>query len=137
MSRPVHPAAAQFALELDEQQCWDLMSTTPVGRLAWHGPTGITVVPVNYSVDDGEVVVRTTAYSAAARECDDSVVSFQVDAIDLSSRSGWSVLIRGRAHQSVAGPDDCVDVWPAGPRPYVLRIDVHEVTGRRLNALPG
>ena len=53
-------------------------ASRPVGRLAWQSPDGPTVVPVNFVVDGHSVRIRTAAYSAMARECDDSAVAFQV-----------------------------------------------------------
>ena len=53
------------------------------GRLAWAGPQGPTVIPVNFVVDRRpRCSVRTAAYSALARECDDSPVAFEVDQFD-------------------------------------------------------
>lgn len=127
----IRAATGKHLVELDDRQCWELIGTEPVGRLAWQGPAGITVVPVNFRVESEQVLVRTTPYSAAALECDDSPVAFEVDSIDPTTRSGWSVLVRGTAHVEVAGPDD-VDVWPTGPRALRLRVDPVQVTGRRL-----
>ena len=91
------------------------------------------MIPVNFAVTGAEVLVRTTAYSEMARECDDSPVAFEVDEVDASARSGWSVLMRGRAHLESVPPGEAEpDVWPPGPRSLQLRIEVAEVTGRRL-----
>ena len=78
--------------------------------------------------------VRTAAYSEAARECDDSPVAFEVDTFDEAERSGWSVLMRGHAHLDFAAPDGDhgPDVWAAGARNLRLRVDVEEITGRRI-----
>ena len=132
MTHPPSAPGARHLLELDERECWELVSTRTVGRLVWQGTAGLTVVPVNYRTRPGLVVVRTTAYSAAALECDDSPVAFQVDFIDPPTRGGWSVLVRGRAHVEIAGPDNDVDVWPVGPRPLSLTIEALDITGRQL-----
>ena len=91
------PAVQTRVIDLEPAECWTLAATRPVGRLAWAGPKGPTVVPVNFTVTGDEVLVRTTAHSEAARECDDSPVAFEIDDVDESTRSGWSVLMRGRA----------------------------------------
>jgi hypothetical protein len=105
-----------------------------VGRLAWTGPQGLSVVPVNFVVTGRRVHVRTAAYTALARECDDSIVAFEVDEFDADHRSGWSVLMRGRAHVDHGGSDgsDEPDVWPTGIHGLQVRVDVDEVTGRRV-----
>jgi hypothetical protein len=120
-------------VDLAADECWSLAATRPVGRLAWTGPHGPTIVPINFSVNGTDVVVRTTAYSEVARECDDSAVAFEVDDIDPSARSGWSVLMRGRGHLEYGPPGDVEpDVWLSGPRSIRLRIEVGEITGRRV-----
>ena len=126
---------ARHLVDLGVDECWTLAVTRPVGRLAWTGPSGPTVLPVNFVVTGTTVVVRTTAYSEIARECDDSPVAFEVDDIDPATRSGWSVLIRGRGHLEY-GPAEAgePDVWLSGPRSLRLRIEVTEVTGRRVTA---
>ena len=91
------------------------------------------MIPVNFAVTGAEVLVRTTAYSEMAREFDDSPVAFQVDEFDASTRSGWSVLMRGAAHlESVPAGRGRAGRLAAGPRSMRLRIDVTQVTGRRL-----
>jgi hypothetical protein len=70
-----------------------------------------------------------------ARECDDSSVAFEVDDFDPATRSGWSVLMRGRAHIDYgAAPDGGEpDVWPAGARALRVVLDVDEISGRRVS----
>jgi nitroimidazol reductase NimA-like FMN-containing flavoprotein (pyridoxamine 5'-phosphate oxidase superfamily) len=125
-------------VDLSPEECWELASAQPVGRLAWSGAHGPTIIPVNFTVDGAEVLVRTAAHSEVARECDDSAVAFEVDHVDSSTRSGWSVLMRGRAHLAY-GPSGHAepDVWVPGPRNLLLRIDVTEVTGRRITSAEG
>ncbi len=128
-------ASPQRVIDLEPDECWTLATEQPVGRLAWTGPHGPTVIPVNFAVTGAEVLVHTTAYSEMARECDDSPVAFEVDDVDASTRSGWSVLMRGRGHLEYGRPGDAEpDVWAPGPRNLQLRIEVAEITGRRITA---
>lgn len=134
------PSAGQHLTELSVAECWRLAAEQQVGRLVWDGQDGLTAVPVNYAVVDQVVLIRTAAYSAITRECDDSVVAFEVDAIDPSTRTGWSVLLRGRAELATADAGDVsslVGPWPEGLKPVHLRLDPHLVTGRRLVAPAG
>jgi hypothetical protein len=121
-------------LDLTADECWTLAASKPAGRIAWAGPTGPTVIPVNFVLTPRRVHVRTAAYSALARECDDSLVAFEVDEFDAHTRSGWSVLLRGRAHLQFGGTDGRhdPDVWPAGAHGLRLTIDVQEISGRRV-----
>ena len=130
----VAPDRKPHLTDLTTAECWDLAASQPVGRLAWVGPHGVTVVPVNFVMTGERVLVRTAAYSALARECDDSDVGFQVDEIDAEHQSGWSVLLRGRAHLAFGGSDTVEepDVWPAGVRALRVVVDVDQVSGRRV-----
>jgi hypothetical protein len=120
-------------IDLTADECLALAASKPVGRLAWNGPEGPTVVPVNYVLTGRRVHIRTTAYSAVARECNDNLVAFEVDELDADTRSGWSVLIRGRAHLRFGGTEyDRPDVWPAGVRSLQMAIDADEISGRRV-----
>jgi nitroimidazol reductase NimA-like FMN-containing flavoprotein (pyridoxamine 5'-phosphate oxidase superfamily) len=121
-------------LDLSADECWALAASVPIGRLAWTGPHGPSVIPVNFSVDGRQVQIRTTAYSEAARECDDSLVAFEVDTFDPAEHRGWSVLKRARAHlgYDAARDDAGPEPWVAGPRRLCVRVEVSEITGRRI-----
>jgi uncharacterized protein len=127
-------ATHRWLVDLPTEECWELVTSRPVGRLAWTSPHGPTVIPVNFAVDGRNILIRTKAYSEAARETDDTVVAFEVDSFDAEARDGWSVLMRGRAHFEYQSPtaEGDPDVWVDGPRSLRLRIEVHEVTGRRI-----
>lgn len=119
--------------DLDEAECYRLAATEPVGRLVWAGPDGPSVVPVNFTLENDAVHIRTAAYSAPARECDDSRVAFEVDAYDPDSRLGWSVVLVGRADVGFVQPGaPAPEVWPVGAKAVQLTITVDKVTGRRL-----
>ena len=128
------PMTTRRLVDLTSDQCWELAASRPVGRLVWTGPHGPTAIPVNFTVDGHSVRAHTAAYTAAARECDDSVVAFEVDEIDEAGHAGWSVLFRGRAHLEYGtSPATRDETWLSG-RNLGLRIEVTEVTGRRLVA---
>jgi nitroimidazol reductase NimA-like FMN-containing flavoprotein (pyridoxamine 5'-phosphate oxidase superfamily) len=84
--------------ELGVDECWRLLGTQPVGRVAvivGHYPL---VFPVNFAVADKSIVYRTgsgTKLHAIHR----SNVTFEVDEIDLVHLSGWSVMVKGVAQE--------------------------------------
>ncbi|MCR1783270.1 pyridoxamine 5'-phosphate oxidase family protein [Nocardioides carbamazepini] len=116
---------------LSEEECWDLLRSRPVGRLAWSGAEGVSVIPVNFVVEDDTVLLRTTPYSLLARDCADREVAFEVDDIDEQRHGGWSVLVRGRCERERVRSDG-PRPWVTGPRVLGLRVAVVSVTGRRL-----
>ena len=117
---------------LTVEECFDLMRSQPIGRIAVgtvEGPP--LVVPVTFELDGSCVVFRSDAGEKLAGA--GQRVSFQVDAIDPTHRTGWSVLVRGTL--SVADTDEltAVDVEPwVGPRTHLVRLLPQVITGRRL-----
>ncbi len=128
-------AARGQLVDLSAEECWELITTTPVGRIAWSTSTGPVVVPVNFSVDGRSIKIRTAAYSSMVQKADLERVAFEVDHIDEATHTGWSVLARGRAEVRYGEPDDGTgpQPWPRGPRSATVVIDVDEITGRWLN----
>lgn len=120
--------------EISPERCWPLLESQQVGRLVWNGQEGLSVATMNYAVDDLTVLLRTLPYGTVARECDDRPVAFHVDHAEPTTRTGWSVLVRGRAFFDDEDeiPREAVDVWPDGSRVLRLRVVPRQVTGRRL-----
>jgi uncharacterized protein len=123
--------------ELAVDECFRLIATRVIGRVAVAEPGGApVVVPVNFVLDDRRIIFRT-AYGATFRTAvlGDRPLSFQVDEIDLTRRVGWSVLVQGRASEL----DDweasgvAVQAWAPGPKPHVIEVLPDRVTGRRLD----
>lgn len=123
-------------LVLSDAECWDLLRSHTVGRVAWSGIEGVSIVPVNFVVDADAVVLRTTPYSLMARDCGNREVAFEVDDLDHEAHLGWSVLVRGRCHReerATEGPRP----WVTGARVLGLRITPRAVTGRRIVSSDG
>lgn len=119
--------------ELSEEDCWARLGAEGVGRIAWTGAEGPTIVPVNYHVEGRRIQLRMAAYSALAREGDDSVVAFEADRLDEAAHSGWSVLVRGRlVFDDDAAPGTGPQPWPAGSRRLHAVITPTSISGRLL-----
>lgn len=124
---------------LRKQECFELLRTRTVGRLAYVARADVPdVVPVNYVVHDGAILLRSGVgpkLQAAERR---AVVAFEVDDVDEHAHTGWSVVVVGRARRLTpaerdALPPDAVPVaWARGPRWAVVRLDPARVEGRRL-----
>ena len=127
-----------FLAEMPAFDCWQLLETAEIARIAWTGPHGVAIVPVNYAISDGALWFRTTPYSALAREAGTQLIAVEVDSLDPVTRAGWSVVLRGTV-ELVDGedvPDQLIDlrIWPHGNRSLFIRVAPVEVTGRRLLA---
>ena len=93
---------------------------------------------------DGAVVFRTEADSALVADLRTGIsdaeyrVAFEVDEIDNSDRTGWSVMIQGPAHyleepEERAGAEAAgVDPWIGGDKETYISIRPALVSGRRI-----
>jgi nitroimidazol reductase NimA-like FMN-containing flavoprotein (pyridoxamine 5'-phosphate oxidase superfamily) len=123
---------------LTAPECWELLGTHGIGRVALAvGPSPL-VLPVNYLVDGNSVVYRTDPAAVTAAE-PGSAVSFQADHADESEKSGWSVLITGSVeHLSSAAEIQRLaerpgsEPWAGGVRNLWVRITPTGITGRRI-----
>ena len=70
------------------------------GRVAISTPDGPHIVPVNYSVVDDAIIVRTSPYSLLGTYGRDTTLAFEIDQFDHPNQRGWSVVARGRAEAS-------------------------------------
>ncbi|MEU7469129.1 pyridoxamine 5'-phosphate oxidase family protein [Streptomyces sp. NPDC044984] len=129
---------------LDRQECLRLLAGVPVGRVVYTRRALPAVLPVNFSLDtDSSVVLCTSAASDLVRAVDGVVVAFEADDFDAGRRSGWSVVVTGRA-AVVTGPAEHERLLRTGPRSWMpthdgvfVRIEAGMVTGRELTGLSG
>ncbi|MET8857743.1 pyridoxamine 5'-phosphate oxidase family protein [Streptomyces sp. NPDC004579] len=125
--------------ELDRQECLRLMAKVPVGRVVYTRQALPAVLPVNFCLDtDDSVVLCTSSDSELVRAIDRVVVAFEADEFDAETRSGWSVVVTGRAtvvtdraeHERLAqvGPTSWMPLRSA----VFVRIESEMATGREL-----
>ena len=125
---------------LGTPECLRLLASRPVGRLAYCGPFGPRIVPLNHTVVAGALLFRTSADSDAAREVPRRWVAFEVDDLDDFLQAGWSVQVQGFAELLPLEALRLLDLpqtpqpWAAGDRSLVVRIPLTNVTGRRVHA---
>ncbi len=122
--------------ELDEDECWELVRSREVGRMAYDDERGPMVVPVTFVLDGETVLFRVAPYSQLARHLPDALAAFEVDEFDYFTRSGWSVVLRGSIeaveNDDVRALGELPTPWPEGHRTLHLRLTPDAVTGRRL-----
>ncbi len=72
-------------------------ASSGVGRVAINGAHLPYVIPVNFTVVEGGIVIRLgTGWTAF--HLDGTAVTFETDQATASRRSGWSVVVEGVAH---------------------------------------
>jgi nitroimidazol reductase NimA-like FMN-containing flavoprotein (pyridoxamine 5'-phosphate oxidase superfamily) len=122
------------ARELDRAACVALLGSQRVGRVVLPG-TEPFIVPVNYVLVDELVVFRTGADSHAAAAAGTSI-AFEVDAVDVASEAGWSVVISGPledvTEQVGAGSPlgEALESWAPGPKDRWLAVRIASISGR-------
>jgi nitroimidazol reductase NimA-like FMN-containing flavoprotein (pyridoxamine 5'-phosphate oxidase superfamily) len=126
--------------ELEHEECLRLVASMSIGRVAVAvDDASPLVVPVNYVVD-GEVVVFRTGPGTKLHALRDTPVSFQVDLVDPFHRTGWSVLIRGVAHEVTDRDVEhlVIESWAPGDKHHWIRLLPTAITGRtiRLTDVP-
>jgi uncharacterized protein len=128
--------------ELSREECLALLPSVPVGRLVFTDRALPAVVPVNFALDRGRIVVRTGAGSTLAAGVRGAVVAFEVDDFDAAARNGWTVTVTGRARHVVDDLERAqlaeLDLHPyAGDHlDQYLVVPVELVTGRRVGSGP-
>jgi nitroimidazol reductase NimA-like FMN-containing flavoprotein (pyridoxamine 5'-phosphate oxidase superfamily) len=131
--------------ELDQNECLRLIAPGGIGRIAYVGRFGPTVLPVNYKLRGGAIVFRTAENGPLDKDLRTGIanadykVAFEIDDIDLAVGRGWSVLVQGPAHHVRGAELDVVrsagiEPWAPGERGLFVRIVPSRVTGRRVAA---
>ena len=120
-------------------RCLQLLATVRVGRVSFFADGEIVVLPVNHVMDGQDPVFRTARGSKLSAAEGQNVVAFEADGYDGQTRTGWSVLVNGRAHAIYEEPEiqrlSRLGLRPwvgARDRPFWIRIRPASVSGRRI-----
>jgi len=126
------------------EACLRLLASVPLGRVSFCADGEVVIFPVNHAMDGQDVVFRTAPGSKLAAAGELALVAFEADDYDRQTRSGWSVLITGRAEVVDSDAEiqhlDRIGLHPwatAVDRPYWVRIRPSSVTGRRVPGTTG
>lgn len=128
---------------LSREECLRRLAEHSFGRLAVNGSGGVPVVrPVNYWFDPStqSVIIRTVEGSKLVELLHLAHAAFEVDEIDERARTGWSVLVAGRAeeitraHERERLHDRGALPWAPGKKQHLVRIRAATVSGRAVIA---
>jgi uncharacterized protein len=128
------------AEQLTPAECWELLRSIRVGRLAVCAEGHPLIFPVNYVVDGNSIVFRTAAGTklSNARGRD---VAFEIDDYDHQTQQASSVILTGWAIE-ITGLDNWDHVcgpplfpWDVAPKAHSVRITPDNITGRRFRAV--
>lgn len=122
-----------FAHKLRPAECKRLLRAGSFGRVAFAGPDGPEILPVNYLVAGDEIRIRTDWESVLAY-ADRAALALEVDHHEPESRNGWSVVARGTGQlvdiREISGY--LPRPWANGDGRAILRLRWEQLTGRRI-----
>jgi nitroimidazol reductase NimA-like FMN-containing flavoprotein (pyridoxamine 5'-phosphate oxidase superfamily) len=130
---------AQRLETLDRTECLALLTKEAfLGRLGVIVNGHPEIFPVNYIADSSAVVFCTAGGTKLDAIQSGSPVTFEVDGHQPLHHAGWSVMVRGPA-SVVTDADDLARLqggplrpWVRGARANWVRIEIAEISGRRL-----
>ena len=134
---PGHPTDHAGLEILPFDVCLRLLASVPVGRLGFFADGEMVILPVNHVVDGQDLVFRTARGSKLSAAEGRDLVTFEADEYNEQTRSGWSVVVTGRAEVIYEDAEiqrlSRLGLHPwvtAAERPFWIRIRANAVSGR-------
>jgi hypothetical protein len=128
--------------DLAREDSLALLETVPIGRVGLSIDALPVILPVNFILVDNWVVFRTVPGTKLDAAMARSVAAFEADDHAVDGSWGWSVLVRGYAHDmrdggAIAGIET-LHAWafPRGEANHVVGIETTMVSGRRFGSAP-
>jgi nitroimidazol reductase NimA-like FMN-containing flavoprotein (pyridoxamine 5'-phosphate oxidase superfamily) len=146
-SSPAPSARHRVAESLTEAECLRLLGAERLGRLVYSSRYGPMALPVEYRVHEGSIVFRTAEDTFTDEDLRTGIahaeydVAFEIDRIDLETRQGWTVLVRGSAHHVDTDAERAsiisagVEPWIEGEPEHVIRINPARLWGHRISRI--
>jgi nitroimidazol reductase NimA-like FMN-containing flavoprotein (pyridoxamine 5'-phosphate oxidase superfamily) len=127
---------------LGREECLELLQQAVVGRNGYVTDGSAIILPVNFTVLDGDIVFCIAKGSTLSWLSLRGRLSFQADESSRADREGWSVLIHGVARE-VTDPSELeilrrgtVRSWLRSPSEHWVRIRIETISGRALRGAP-
>jgi nitroimidazol reductase NimA-like FMN-containing flavoprotein (pyridoxamine 5'-phosphate oxidase superfamily) len=128
--------------QLTVAECQALLDTRDVGRIGWNAGSGPMILPISYTPVNDLLVFRTSPFGLLSELVRPTHVVLEVDDLDVTRHTGWSVLVHGRA-EAIASTTLLNHLWTihgarpwaAGMRTVFIGITVEQITGRSFDGL--
>jgi len=119
---------------LSEADCWALLASESVGRLALSIQALPAILPVQYYLDADQIALCLGHNHVPSRAVTNTVAAFSTDAIDATTSQGWSVQIVGTLAppQPIGVTTDCGQPT-AG---QIVHLAPATMAGQRLHLCP-
>ena len=128
---------------LSPEECLGLLAGQRLGRVALSVGALPAILPVNYAVFEGSIVLRTAPGTKLSAALMGAVVGFEIDSTASDHESGWSVLVVGHASEV---RDETklerlrrvsLESWAPDHRDHFVEIPIERVSGRAFGQVPG
>ena len=126
--------------QLSRDLCLRLMGQVLLGRIVYTRQALPAVELVNFTLVDGDIVIRTDSGGKLAAATRGAVVAFETDSVDTAAHTGWSVTVVGYC-RAVTDNEEIrrleqtgLDPWAPGKRDHFIRVSPTFVNGRRIAA---
>lgn len=120
---------------MTEDECWEMLRSQPIGRVAMTIGSDVEVFPVNYEIRENSLYIRTAEGTKLFGIALGRPVAFEID--DWDDESGWSVIAKCSARQL----DHAYEIkeaeqlgltrWVPDTPDALVRLTPMKVTGRR------
>jgi nitroimidazol reductase NimA-like FMN-containing flavoprotein (pyridoxamine 5'-phosphate oxidase superfamily) len=126
---------------LPELECWDLLTSHSLGRLALSVAGQPEIFPVNYVTHERHILFRTAEGTKLTSVVVNARVAFEIDGYDAASGEAWSVVVTGLGHVlhtlDEVYPAERLPLvpWNASPKDNYVRIAPTEISGRRFSVV--
>jgi uncharacterized protein len=122
---------------LQVPECWTLLASVEVGRLALYAAGEVDIFPVNFVVDGDSVVFRTAEGTKLLKTVMAGRVAFEVDGYEPEHGRAWSVVCKGDAllldHWDDVYAAETLPLfpWNHSPKGRFVRVRPTTLSGRR------
>jgi uncharacterized protein len=110
---------------LTSGECWELLESQELGRLAYRLVDEVHIVPINYVADGDTLLFRTASGNKLLAAALHSPVAFEIDWHD--DKTAWSVVARGHLRQLEEDEEHRIESLPLHPWTPTLKYDVVEL----------
>ena len=123
---------------LSGEQCLALLGSNDFGRIGLSINALPAILPVNYKMVEGVVVILSASGAKLAAAANHSVVAFEVDKFSPSGAYGWSVLAIGVAFKLEDEPEllarlnGNMEVWIDADAAILIGIRPDIISGRKI-----
>lgn len=135
-SLPAIPDPDNPVIELTEDECWDLLIGTMLGRLAVSVADKPELYPVNFLAHDRRILIRTVEGTKLVSMAVNNKVALEADGRSL--HSVWSVVVKGTVRELTTEAEITtaeqlsLRPWTASVKTTYMEITPSQIRGRRI-----